>query len=204
MHINVSNIQIPHEDFLIRIGYAKNAKPADNNTRILITETLDIAKKLIKPKAAVVFSDIKISENTIIFENGFKIESSYVTKVLDGCFKAYGAAVTVGADLEKKRNDLINKKETLQAFFLDAAGSVAAEEIIKSVNAQIKQFEESQNNIISKRFSPGYGDWKLESQKEFLAYIGASDIGIMLNESCLMVPEKSVSAVIGVKKADNK
>ena len=200
MYINVSNIQIPYDDFLVRIGYKKSAGQPDKNTAILIEESFQTAKKLIKPKAAVVFSDIYINGNSIVFDNSFKINSSYAAKLFEGCFKAYGIAVTIGADIEKKRNDLIVKKETLQGFLLDAAGSAAAEEIIKTVNEQIKSFEETHNNITTKRFSPGYGDWELESQKEFLGWIGASEIGISLSPSCLMIPEKSVSAVIGVKK----
>jgi hypothetical protein len=200
MHINVSNINIPYEDFLIRIGHFKSAPKPDKNAQIIIKETLDTAKKLIKPVAAVVFSDISINGNLIAFESGFKIESAYAAKILSGCHKAYGIAATIGSGTEKKRNALIAEKETLQAFLLDAAGSVAAEEVIKSVNAQIKDFEEKQNNSISKRFSPGYGDWLLESQKEFLKWIGARQIGISLTGACQMIPEKSVSALIGVHK----
>lgn len=204
MYINVSNIQIPYEDFLIRIGYRKSDTPPDSNTKILIEESLLAAKKLIKPKAAVVFSDISINESIVYFQDGFKINSLQVAKFFDGCFKAYGVAVTIGPDIEKKRDDLISKKETLQAFFFDAAGSVAVEEVIKSVNEQIKDFEETQGNITSKRFSPGYGDWKLGAQKEFLEWIGASNIGISLSASYQMKPEKSVSAVIGVKKSKER
>jgi len=203
MNINVSNIQIPYEDFLARIGHLKSAPKPDGNTEMIIRESLDLAAKLINPKAAVIFADINISGNAIVFENDFKIQSAQVAKLFDGCFKAYGAAVTIGGSLEKKRNDLIAKKETLRAFFLDAAGSVAAEEAIETVNAQIKEFEERSGNITTKRFSPGYGDWKLESQKEFLEWIGAKQIGIILNSSFQMQPEKSVSAIIGVKTTIN-
>ncbi|MDR1195478.1 MAG: hypothetical protein LBL00_03275 [Endomicrobium sp.] len=197
MQINVSNIQIPYEELLMRIGYGKTSPAPDKNTQTLISETLQTAKRLIKPKAAVVFSNIQINGNVIDFESGFRIESGSVARVLNNCFKAYGIAITIGAALEKKRNDLIAKKETLQAFLLDCAGSVAAEEVIKSANFQIKKFEESNNNITSKRFSPGYADWKLESQKKFLEWIGASAIGISLSNACQMFPEKSVSAIIG-------
>ncbi|MDR2426903.1 MAG: hypothetical protein LBD46_07005 [Endomicrobium sp.] len=198
MHINISNIQIPYEDFLIRAGYKRNASPPYGNMEILISETFQITKMLIKPKAAVVFADIKITENVIDFKGGFGIKSISLSKLLNGCFKAYGVAVTIGSALEKKRNDLISKKETSRAFLLDCAGSVAAEEAIKSANLQIKQFEETQNNMTTKRFSPGYGDWKLDSQKEFLKWIGAGGIGIFLGGACQMIPEKSVSAIIGV------
>ena len=204
MKINFSNFQIPYNDFLIRIGYTKNAKLSDPHMQILVLESFELAKKLVRPKVAAVFSDITVSENLIAFKSGYKIESFQVAKLLQGCFRVYGLAVTIGTDLEKKRNDLISKKETLQAFLLDAAGSVAAEEAISSASVQIKEYETNNNNITTKRFSPGYGDWILESQKEFLEWVGASGIGISLSSSSQMFPEKSVSAIIGVKKWTDK
>lgn len=200
VYIDISDIKIPYNDFLIRAGYKKTAAAPDKNAEILITETLETARRLIKPKTAVIFSNIKIKDDTIVFDDGFKINSSFVTKLFKECFKAYAVAVTIGKDLEKKRDELIIKKETLRAFFLDAAGSVAAEEIIKTVYSQIGVFEEKQNNLITKRFSPGYGDWQASSQKLFLERIGAEKIGISLTSTYLMIPEKSVSAIIGVKK----
>ena len=50
------------------------------------------------------------------------------------------------------------------------------------------------------RYSPGYGDWPLDAQRELLALLDTPRaIGVSLTDSLLMVPSKSVSAVIGVK-----
>ncbi|MDR2860408.1 MAG: methionine synthase, partial [Elusimicrobiota bacterium] len=106
----------------------------------------------------------------------------------------------IGTALENKRNEFIAQKETLRALVLDAAGSVAAEECIKSVNNSIKQEEEKKGNKTTKRFSCGYGDWILDSQKDFLFWLGADKIGIKTNDSFMMIPEKSISAIIGIKK----
>lgn len=70
----------------------------------------------------------------------------------------------------------------------------------ETANARIKSFEEKQNNFVTRRFSPGYGDRELKTQKDFLKWLGAVQIGISLTEACLMQPEKSVSAVIGAWK----
>jgi cobalamin-dependent methionine synthase I len=49
------------------------------------------------------------------------------------------------------------------------------------------------------RFSPGYGDWTLDNQPQVLQLAEAERIGITLTESNIMIPRKSVSAVIGWK-----
>ena len=49
------------------------------------------------------------------------------------------------------------------------------------------------------RFSPGYGDLPLEIQKDLCRMLNASRrIGLTVSESMLMVPCKSVTAVIGI------
>lgn len=198
--INISNIKIPYNKLLARLGYLQAKTVLDKKTENLIKENLEIAQKLVKPKVVLAFENINILENIVTFENGFKIESFDIAKLLNGCFKAYGIAVTIGNAIEKQRDFLLSKKETFKALVFDAAGSTAVEELITAANNQLQFFEEKNNNALTKRFSPGYGDWQLKNQKEFLQWAGADQIGITLNPSYLMNPEKSVSAIIGVKK----
>lgn len=48
------------------------------------------------------------------------------------------------------------------------------------------------------RFSPGYGDWPLDSQAEMLRLATASQIGLNLTSSLMLTPRKSVTAIIGL------
>ena len=53
------------------------------------------------------------------------------------------------------------------------------------------------------RFSPGYGDLKLSSQKDIFRVLDCSrKIGLSLNDSLLMSPSKSVTAIIGVSNIE--
>jgi len=198
--INISKVNIPFEQVLARLGYLKAKTKLDSKTELLIKENISLAQKLIAPKAVVAFSDIAVNGDSVSFNGGFKIESKNIAKLFEECFKAYGVAVTIGKALEEKRNELIEKKETFAALVLDAAGSVAAEEAVTLANKQIEDSEEKNGNILTRRYSPGYGDWGLSAQKYFLAWLNAERVGITLNSSSLMKPEKSVSAIIGVKK----
>ena len=52
---------------------------------------------------------------------------------------------------------------------------------------------------LTDRFSPGYGDLPLSQQKELFRLLDVTRrIGVSLSESGLMVPQKSVTALIGV------
>ncbi|OEG70843.1 hypothetical protein ATZ36_17915 [Candidatus Endomicrobiellum trichonymphae] len=203
--LRISTIEIPYNKLLARLGYLQTKTKLDEKTASMIKEILSLAQKLIKPKAVVAFENImtisgdKIS-NEISFENGYKIKSEDIAELLKNCFKVYGIGITVGEALELRRDEFLKKKETFNALISDAAGSVAAEETINLANAQIKAYEEKNGNMLTRRYSPGYGDWILEDNRQFLNWIGAEYIGIKLNEFCQMKPEKSVSALIGVVK----
>ena len=50
------------------------------------------------------------------------------------------------------------------------------------------------------RYSPGYGDFALENQKGIFNLLSPSKYtGLTLKDNMIMVPEKSVTAVIGIK-----
>ena len=52
----------------------------------------------------------------------------------------------------------------------------------------------------TKRFSPGYSDLPLEIQRDIFRVLGCEKrIGLMLNESLLMSPSKSVTAIVGIR-----
>ena len=54
------------------------------------------------------------------------------------------------------------------------------------------------------RYSPGYGTFPLAAQRTLLAILDAPrTVGVSLTDALLMVPSKSVSAVIGVRKDRN-
>lgn len=202
--LKILTVEVPYNKLLARLGYLQTKTKLDEKTAGLIRENLNLAQKLVKPQTAVAFENITISggkvSNEILFENGYKIRSSNLIALLRDCFKVYGISVTIGGLLERRRDAFLKKKETFNALISDAVGSVAAEETIDLVNAQIKSYEEKNGNILTRRYSPGYGDWSLEDNKHFLDWIGAKHIGIKLNEFCQMNPEKSISALIGVAK----
>ena len=52
------------------------------------------------------------------------------------------------------------------------------------------------------RFSPGYGDWPMEQQPEIVRLSHAGEIGVSLSESFMLVPRKSITAIIGLYKED--
>jgi hypothetical protein len=102
--------------------------------------------------------------------------------------------VTAGTAIESRAHQLVDGGELTRGLLMDAAGSAAAEEAADRLSAHIVgDREDGQAERVSCRLSPGYGEWKLESQRPLFARLPHSELGVVLNESCLMVPRKSIS-----------
>ncbi len=57
---------------------------------------------------------------------------------------------------------------------------------------------------VTLRYSPGYCDWDVAQQRKLFKIFELDDIGVRLTEECLMIPQKSVSGIIGVGWGDRR
>ena len=81
----------------------------------------------------------------------------------------------------------------------DAVCSALIEDYCDEMQARLAAEEARNGLFLRPRFSPGYGDFALESQREIFPRLACEKrIGVTLTDSLLMTPFKSVTAVIGV------
>ena len=122
-----------------------------------------------------------------------QVNSADLAKNLDGCDGILLFAATVGVELDR----LIMKYckiSPVKALIFQAIGT---ERIEKLCDQFCKDMAKEEN--IKPRFSPGYGDLPLDLQKEIFAALDCGkNIGLTLNDSMLMSPTKSVTAIVGI------
>ncbi len=122
--------------------------------------------------------------------------SSALSKNLSGCSRVVLFATTVGLPLDR----LImryGKISPSKALMLQAIG---AERIESLCDAFCRDIRAKLSSELKPRFSPGYGDLPLEIQRDIFRVLDCSrKIGLTLNESMLMSPTKSVTAIVGIK-----
>lgn len=117
---------------------------------------------------------------------------------LTGCTKAVILAATLTAEADK----LIRQaqfSDMAEALAADCLCSAAIEQVCDRAEEEI--FAQLKYPYRTWRFSPGYGDLPIEFQKELLAALNAQRrIGLTVTESCVLIPAKSVTAIIGVSE----
>jgi len=118
---------------------------------------------------------------------------------LEGCAEAYLVCGTVGLGLDALQRR-VSVTSGADALIVQAVGAALIERYMDGVENEIRAELASGETLVT-RYSPGYGDFPLEAQREILAILDTPrKIGVSLTDSLLMVPSKSVSAVIGVTK----
>lgn len=105
---------------------------------------------------------------------------------------------TAGEDFTRMTNALNDQGDIMEAYLLDAIGSLTVENAMDKIQESLKDELHTQQLKISNRYSPGYCNWPLFDQTALFELIGKNPTGIRLSDSCLMTPRKSVSGIIGI------
>ena len=130
---------------------------------------------------------------------GWLEKSRALSRRLDGCHAAYVACGTLGAAFDSFQRR-VSATSGADALIVQATGAALIEKWMDDAEDAIRA-ELFPGETLVTRYSPGYGDFTLSAQRELLEFIDAPrKVGVSLTDSLLMVPSKSVSAVIGVRQ----
>lgn len=126
------------------------------------------------------------------------LQGSDMRKLLEASEEIVLMGVTLGAAVERllMRQEVVNMAD---AVIMDSCASTAVENVCDNFEADLREAVEREGLFLSDRFSPGYGDFPLDAQRQLCAELDtARRIGVSLSQSMLLVPRKSVTAVLGI------
>ena len=171
-----------------------------------IVEACEEAQILIDVQGNWEIYNYDYKNQTILSEIPVIIEGKSIGNHLNNCDKVICMAITIGENIEKEITKKFQKGEYTSSILLDAAATTAVEQAADTMEKAIGQNPLIRGYSMRWRFSPGYGDWSLSQQKELFRLSNAEIIGIRLSTSMMMIPRKSVTAIIGLSNSlvDNK
>ena len=84
----------------------------------------------------------------------------------------------------------------------DALASALTEQVCDAAESRLRALAAAEGLYLTGRFSPGYGDWPIAVQPRLAELLDAARrIGLCVTDTCLMLPRKSVTAVLGLSAA---
>lgn len=163
----------------------------------LVDECLTEVLGMLEYKVCYAVLPVEIDGNIITLPCG-RIESKNLAKNLSDCGRSIVFAATIGIGIDR----LISKYSRLspsKALCLQAIGAERVEALCDDFCKKIKKEYKMNGENLKPRFSPGYGDLPLETQKMIFSLLDCPKrIGVSLGESLLMSPSKSVTAFVGI------
>lgn len=147
----------------------------------------------------VCYAQYDLCVKDTICDLGFgKVQSKDLAKCLSGCSSIILFAATLGLELDRMILRY-GKSEPSVSVCLQAVGAERIEALCDTFCLEIKEKYAKDGKSLRPRFSAGYGDLPLELQKNIFTALGCDKhIGLTLNDSLIMSPTKSVTAIIGI------
>jgi len=180
------------------LGYRDGKGPAPRILSLIMDYVKHVNKFVDRSYSYVVKEIEKVEGPLVVIEGGIAFESKVVASLLERCSKVGLFVVTIGGRLEDIARRLADEGLVLHAHILDAIGSDAVEQCADFVQQLIGDKATEQGLLISRRFSPGYCDWDIGQQRAFFHAMTGKACGVRLTEGGLMVPQKSISGIIGI------
>lgn len=166
------------------------SKSLDENGEKLLESCIDEVREILTFKVCYAPVPLEIHDDICDFSY-FKWRSRKLSENLAGCSRAMLFGGTVGMQLDR----LISKYSRLspaRALMLSAVGNERIEALCDVFCKDM--------GIIRPRFSSGYGDLLLETQKDIFNVLDLTrKIGLYLTDSMLMSPSKSVTGIAGLE-----
>jgi len=198
---NAININIPEREIYSRLAFNKHHTIISSTERNRITNYILEAYELCKLRGCYrILEIIQKTDDKIFFENNIILESSAIAKLLKDSTAAVFMSATAGEQIAEKIIELSNTIGAMeQAVIFDATASEVTDAALDYIQNLLKFNERKNNRIISnRRFSPGYGDFKIQNQQLFFYILELEKLGLTLLDSYLIKPEKSVTAIAAI------
>ncbi len=170
----------------------------DETIRTLISECIQEVNETAEPKFICGRYPLYYSEAQGFQAASLQFKSGSLKRNLAGCREVFLFAATLGIAVDTliRRSALM---DAAKGLVMQAAAAAAIEAFCDSENDKLRDQVRSEGLFLRPRFSPGYGDLSLDVQRDFLRVLQAQkNIGLTLTDSGLMVPIKSVTALIGI------
>ena len=160
----------------------------------LMRECLEASRPVITYR--IVYRRLPVSVREPLVDLGvLEASSKGLSRNLEGCREAVLFAATIGAGFDR----LLARYSRLspaRAALLQAIGAERVESLCDAFGCFLSA---QTGQPLRPRFSPGYGDLPLALQRDICQVLDCAKwLGICLNESLLMSPSKSVTAIYGL------
>ncbi|MBU2489067.1 MAG: hypothetical protein KKA60_06725 [Proteobacteria bacterium] len=163
-----------------------------------VEKALALVEDAVDLQAVIRFVDLEFSQGKragFALPEGPGFSTHLVSRVLSRANQWAGFAVTLGEKASALARE--NRESLLLSYCLDAMASLFAETLADRLQERVVADLAESGLVSGYRYSPGYCDWPHADNRALIGIVEAHRIGIRLTSGGMMIPEKSVSGVMG-------
>ena len=199
-YFNSMAITTPFETIYRRLGYRKGMTDLSPREKAETDQSIETALALIRLQGAARRLPLLYKEETLIrLPEAAAFESRQLIKFLGDCEEVLLMGATAGLDIMTAIQQDAAGRNITRGVVLDAAASEIVDAALDWIMAYYRQtLRREGKRLLTARFSAGYGDLALENQKTMHRLLALEKIGVAITASCILIPEKSVTAISGI------
>ena len=169
-------------------------EPSAAMVQTIIEEAIGLFADSARPRG--VYQSITVDDFAELYRgDGGNDDDTPLEHVIDEAVALALFGVTLGPGVSERISSFFDAGELAEGYILDQVASFAADELAQIAGHRF-QTESTRDDLAVLPYSPGYCGWHVSGQRTLFAELQPGDIGLSINESCLMSPIKSVSGVL--------
>ena len=183
-----------------RLGFKKTTSQISSKTQKKTDRIITQAAALISLRGSFMRLAINDNINGKISLYGDAIfHSKKLSVFLRDCKEAVLMGATAGNEIMEAIKEKSAGGDLQTAVIYDATASEMADAALDWIMDYIKQLiRREKKTLLPRRFSAGYADFDLSNQKIIYQLLALEKIGVRITNECILLPEKSVTAISGL------
>jgi len=197
-------LKVPRYKILKRLGYQRRQNEVSQRMMSEVDRWITYAADHIHLKATACIGDIQIdhgNKTVALKQSDTVFESERFTRFLGEADQLLIMGITGGQAVADEIRQLQKDKRMTGAVIVDAAASEIVDEGFDWLMALYsKELIRERRALKLKRFSAGYGDFDIRFQADVYHILKMETLGVTMTQTCILMPEKSVTAFCGISK----
>ena len=195
----ITDFELPLEAVHVLQGQGIDPSRARPEVVAAAQSVLDEAQALFAP--AAIYTTLPVSDfqhQRVTLDGGAVFEGALVARALAGATEIALAVCTVGSAVDERVAALFSAGDPVRALALDGAGIAAVGGVARMAAGRICDEASTRGLRAGMLAEPGQEGWPIQQQRVLFDLLSTDEIGVHLTASCLMLPRKSISFVVGL------
>lgn len=194
-------IEIPERAILRRLGFRRNATEASPERQAQVMGLIQAATELIELKGSSLTLELAANDGrSVTLADGTVFTGSGLSALLKGSDQALLMGATAGAAVMQAIAAATASGDMLTSVVYDATASEMTDNALNwLMDYHARTLSRQGRRLTDRRYSAGYGDFSLENQRAFYRLLELGRIGVSITATCILNPEKSVTAICGIQ-----